>query len=76
MPCQGCLKGTGATLCFRLNLADLTALLLPHYTIVKPERPFALELVNILAIIFLGNYKIARYKIYLIQKRMVFGEDD
>lgn len=48
-------------LCFRLNLANLTALQLPGYMTIKLSKsPFALELVNILAIIFLGNYKIAR----------------
>jgi hypothetical protein len=44
--------------------------------IIKPKSPFALESVNILAIIFLGNYKIARYEINLIQKKMDFREDD
>lgn len=63
-------------LCFRLNLVNLRALHLPCYMIIKPKSPFALELVNVLVIIFLGNYKIARYKIYLIQKRIDFREDD
>lgn len=63
-------------LCFRLTLVNLTALQLSCYVIIKPKSPFALESVNILAIIFLGNYKIARYEINLIQKKMDFREDD
>lgn len=40
---------------------------------IKPECPFALELVNILATIFLGNYEIVRYEICLIQKNGFLG---
>lgn len=41
--------------------------------IIKPEHPFALELVNILAISFLRKYEILRYEIYLIQKNGFLG---